>query len=1093
VVRNRSWLALLLSCSAGLWAQSVSFTKYPAPLSPGLFEGPTAITTGPDGALWFIYNVGNVIGRITTDGAITDYPVPFFNFFYGSGIAAGPDGALWFTALIIESNGNVGSIGSVTTAGVVSEYPLPISEYPPPVGCDDPQGITVGPDGALWFTCLDSSIGRITTAGVVTEYPLPFGGYTAGGITVGPDGALWFAECCGIPGSIGRIITAGVVTEYVIPSAAPYLRGIAAGPDGALWFTESAAAQNGGTSKIGRINTAGAVTEYVLAANSAPAGITAGPDGALWFTESGAGKIGRITTAGVVTEYALPGGGTPEGITVGPDGALWFADAGGISVWRAAIASPPILVATPTSLSFAYQQGGSQPATQTLAIAASDSSAQPFTAVASTTSGGGWLSVAPTSGTTSANLSVSVNVTGLAVGTYGGGVIVTSQTGYRLYVPVTLTLIQSAAPLVSFTEYIVPTANSWPDAVAPGSDGALWFTEPLGNNIGRITAAGAITEYPLPTPVSSPLSIAAGPDGALWFTEADNQSIGTITTAGVITEYSSVGNPVGITAGPDGALWFTQLSNQIGRITTAGAITEYSVPAFSVPPGSHLFGIAAGPDGALWFTVVGTNYIGRITTLGVVTIYTVPATSSGPIAIIAGPDGALWFTDSNGIGRITTAGAITVYPTVIPMGGPNSITVGPDGALWFTAASNPGMIGRITIGGVITEYAVPLSPVGSLQPESHIYSTGGITTGPDGALWFTEVYANYILRASVSPTQSLVATPTSMTFSYQQGGGLPAPQTLGIAASDGSAQPFTATAGTASGGNWVIPTSATTSANLTVSVNTSGLAVGTYSGSISVTGTQTDSSSLSVPVTLNVTPALPAITGVGSGASFEAGIVPASWMTIFGTNLSPVTDTWGNAIVNGNLPTSLDGVSVNVGGQPAYVEYISPFQINAVAPNVGTGTVSVTVTNPSGTSPAVTTVGQAVQPAFFQWGNYAVATHLDYTYAVKNGAISGVTTVPAKPGEVIILWGTGFGPTTPPAPVGVEAPSGTTYYAAGTVTVAVGGTPAQVYATALSPGYAGLYQVAIQIPTTLANGDYPVVATISGAQSPSGTLITVQQ
>jgi uncharacterized protein (TIGR03437 family) len=242
-------------------------------------------------------------------------------------------------------------------------------------------------------------------------------------------------------------------------------------------------------------------------------------------------------------------------------------------------------------------------------------------------------------------------------------------------------------------------------------------------------------------------------------------------------------------------------------------------------------------------------------------------------------------------------------------------------------------------------------------------------------------------------------------------------------------------------------------------------------------------------------PSLPVIdqSGVVSGASFQPGIASDAWITIEGTNLSPVTDTWATAIVDGALPTSLDGVSVSVGGQPAYIEYVSPNQINAVAPNVGTGTASVTVTSPSGTSSAVTAAAQAEQPAFFQWGSYAAATHQDYSLAVKNGTFSGLTTVPAAPGDVIILWGTGFGPTTPSAPVGVEVPPGTTYYTANVVTVALGDTAATVYGAALAPGYAGLYQVAIQIPPSLANGDYPVVATVDGAQSPGGALITVQQ
>ena len=233
--------------------------------------------------------------------------------------------------------------------------------------------------------------------------------------------------------------------------------------------------------------------------------------------------------------------------------------------------------------------------------------------------------------------------------------------------------------------------------------------------------------------------------------------------------------------------------------------------------------------------------------------------------------------------------------------------------------------------------------------------------------------------------------------------------------------------------------------------------------------------------------------GVVNGASFLPGIAPGSWITVEGTNLSATTRTWNSSDFSGsNLPTQLDGVSVSVGGQPAYISYISPTQINALAPNVGTGTVSVTVTDSGATSSVVGAVSQTVQPAFFQWGAYAVATRQDYSLAVRNGTFSGLTTAPAKPGDIIILWGTGFGPTSPPAPVGIEVPPSPTYYTASAVTATVGNTAATVYGVALAPGYAGLYQVAIQIPSSLANGDYPVIATAAGAQSPSGTLITVQ-
>ena len=237
----------------------------------------------------------------------------------------------------------------------------------------------------------------------------------------------------------------------------------------------------------------------------------------------------------------------------------------------------------------------------------------------------------------------------------------------------------------------------------------------------------------------------------------------------------------------------------------------------------------------------------------------------------------------------------------------------------------------------------------------------------------------------------------------------------------------------------------------------------------------------------------PVIGAVQNGASFQNGLAPGAWMTIKGTNLSSVTDTWEKAIVNSKLPTTLDGVSVNVGGQPAYVYFVSPGQINVVTPNVPLGPVNVTVTSSQVTSAPFSVTVQAAQPAFFLWNNtFAVATRQDFSYAAKNGTFAGTTTVPARPGDVIILWGTGFGPTNPPAPAGVQVPV-SSFPTASPVTVAIGNQPATVFGAALAPGFAALYQVAIQIPTSLPDGDYPVIATVGGQSSPPTTIITVQR
>ena len=120
------------------------------------------------------------------------------------------------------------------------------------------------------------------------------------------------------------------------------------------------------------------------------------------------------------------------------------------------------------------------------------------------------------------------------------------------------------------------------------------------------------------------IGITAGPDGALWFTDCLGPQIGRITTAGVISKFrlppgtqsrSITTTPntgaCGITAGPDGALWFTEtFANKIGRITTTGELSEFLLPT----PNSYPSGITAGPDGAVWFTESDNNggKIGRI-------------------------------------------------------------------------------------------------------------------------------------------------------------------------------------------------------------------------------------------------------------------------------------------------------------------------------------------------------------------------------------------------------------------------------------------------------------------------------------------------
>ena len=78
-----------------------------------------------------------------------------------------------------------------------------------------------------------------------------------------------------------------------------------------------------------------------------------------------------------------------------------------------------------------------------------------------------------------------------------------------------------------FTQYAIPSPLSLAASITAGPDGALWFTEPGINKIGRVTTSGVFTQYAIPTGGSLAASITAGPDGALWFTEPGINEIGT--------------------------------------------------------------------------------------------------------------------------------------------------------------------------------------------------------------------------------------------------------------------------------------------------------------------------------------------------------------------------------------------------------------------------------------------------------------------------------------------------------------------------------------------------------------------------------------
>jgi uncharacterized protein (TIGR03437 family) len=243
--------------------------------------------------------------------------------------------------------------------------------------------------------------------------------------------------------------------------------------------------------------------------------------------------------------------------------------------------------------------------------------------------------------------------------------------------------------------------------------------------------------------------------------------------------------------------------------------------------------------------------------------------------------------------------------------------------------------------------------------------------------------------------------------------------------------------------------------------------------------------------TITAAPAGPRISLVANAEGESPTIAPNTWVEIKGANLAPAGDSrvWqGSDFANNQMPVKLDGVGVTVNGKNAFVYYISPAQINILtSPDAISGPVQVVVSNSGAASGAYSAPAQALSPAFFVFngGPYVAATHANGSLLGPTSLYPGSTT-PAKPGETIVLYANGFGPTTNPLVSGSLIQSGNL---APQPAIKIGGIAATVtFAGLVSPGE---FQFNVVVPTSIADGDQPVTASYGGMNTQAGTLITV--
>ena len=226
-------------------------------------------------------------------------------------------------------------------------------------------------------------------------------------------------------------------------------------------------------------------------------------------------------------------------------------------------------------------------------------------------------------------------------------------------------------------------------------------------------------------------------------------------------------------------------------------------------------------------------------------------------------------------------------------------------------------------------------------------------------------------------------------------------------------------------------------------------------------------------------PAIRTANGVISASGFGAlpAIAPGTWIEIYGTNLAPTTRNWVTSGPNSdftgiNAPTQLNRTSVSVGGQSAFVEYISSVQVNAQVPGgVALGNQAVTVSTPAGTSAAYNVTVNLQQPALYAppvfkiLGQQCVGALFGdlTTYVFPTNSFSGINSRPAKAGDTIVLYGIGFGqvPGNPPGQIpqaanGLTLPIQPKFF--------FNGVQAQVSYAGLAPGFIGEYQFNVIVP-----------------------------
>ncbi len=342
---------------------------------------------------------------------------------------------------------------------------------------------------------------------------------------------------------------------------------------------------------------------------------------------------------------------------------------------------------------------------------------------------------------------------------------------------------------------------------------------------------------------------------------------------------------------------------------------------------------------------------------------------------------------------------------------------------------------------------------------------------------------------TVNPSGVLAVDQPQVAFQIVAGSPSPTPSTVNVTnTGPGGAISWSAVVSPSSSWLTLTPASGATPTPITVGVNTQGLPAGQLSATVTISSAGAlKPITFTVGLTILPGPTIPSA-GIVNAASFTAslGAAPGSLISLFGSNMGPAAGVGASTVP---LPTALANTQVTIGGFSAPLFYVSASQINCQVPWEVAGQTSVQVVVQTGTavSPPATLTIAAASPGIFTGviNGASVGAILNQDYSQNTPAN------PAHVGQVIQIFANGQGVVANQPGDGAAAPSGPLATTASNPAVLIGGQPAAVGFSGLSPGFVGLWQVNATIPATVTPGTAVSVQIIVGTAISNAATVSI--